>query len=116
MVLQYTKEPKGSLFFSKFFQKSVDKCFRLCYIIIRKGKEHSYGGDVEKNTVSAPLDSSKTKHNKGKIKMTKKQIKEKNRKNRVMVGFNTGTRTFKSAKDYSRAEGKKICRNFEKTY
>ena len=46
--------------------------------------------------------------------MTKKQIKEKNRKNRVMVGFNTGTRTFKSAKDYDRAEGKKICRNFRK--
>ena len=48
--------------------------------------------------------------------MTKKQIKEKNRKNRVMVMFNTGTRTFKSAKDYSRAEGKKICKNFEKNY
>ena len=48
--------------------------------------------------------------------MTKKQIKEKNRKNRVLVTFNTGTRTFKSAKDYNRTEGKKICRNYEKTY
>lgn len=48
--------------------------------------------------------------------MTKKQIKEKNRKNRVLVTFNTGIRTFKSAKDYNRAEGKKICRNYEKTY
>ena len=42
--------------------------------------------------------------------MTKKQIKEKNRKNRVLVTFNTGTRTFKSAKDYNRAEEKKICK------
>lgn len=42
--------------------------------------------------------------------MTKKQIKEKNRKNRVMVGFNTGTRTFKSAKDYDRKKEKEFCR------
>lgn len=42
--------------------------------------------------------------------MTKKQIKEKNRKNRVMVGFNIGTRTFKSAKDYNRKKEKEICR------
>ena len=42
--------------------------------------------------------------------MTKKQIKEKNKKNRVMVGFNTGTRTFKSAKDYNRKKEKEFCR------
>lgn len=42
--------------------------------------------------------------------MTKKQIKEKNKKNRVMVGFNTGTRTFKSAKDYNRKKEKENCR------
>ena len=46
-------------------------------------------------------------------KMTKKQMKAKNSQNRVRVLFNTGTRTFKSAKDYSRAEGKKICRNWQ---
>lgn len=113
MVLQYTKESKDSLFFLK---KTLDKRNRLWYIIIRKGKEHSYGGDVEKNIVSAPLDSSKTKHNKGKIKMTKKQIKEKNRKNRVMVGFNTGTKTFKSAKDYDRKKEKEICRKALTSY
>jgi predicted secreted protein len=43
-------------------------------------------------------------------KMTKKQIKEKNRKNRVIVGFNTGTRTFKSAKGYDRKKEKEFCR------
>ncbi len=42
--------------------------------------------------------------------MTKKQIKEKNKKNRVMVEFNTGTRTFKSAKDYDRKKEKEFCR------
>ena len=45
-------------------------------------------------------------------KMTKKQIKEKNKKNRVMANFNIGTRTHKSAKDYNRAEGKKICKMY----
>jgi predicted secreted protein len=49
-------------------------------------------------------------YRKGDKTMTKKQIKEKNKKNRVMVNFNTGTRTFKSAKDYSRKDGKEICR------
>ena len=48
--------------------------------------------------------------------MTKKQIKEKNKKNRVMVGFNTGTRTFKSVKDYSRKAGKEICRKALTSY
>lgn len=42
--------------------------------------------------------------------MTKKQIKEKNKKNRVMARFNTGTRTFKSVKDYDRKKEKEICR------
>ena len=32
--------------------------------------------------------------------MTKKQIKAKNSQYRVRALFNTGTRTFKSAKDY----------------
>ena len=43
--------------------------------------------------------------------MTKKQIKEKNKKNRVLVPFNTGTRTHKSAKYPSRNERKN---NFRK--
>ena len=42
----------------------------------------------------------------------KKARKEKNKKNRILVPFNTGTRTHKSAKDYNRAEGKKICKNY----
>ena len=45
--------------------------------------------------------------------MTKKQIKAKNSQYRVRALFNTGTRTFKSAKDYSRADGKKICREYK---
>lgn len=35
---------------------------------------------------------------------TKKQIKEQNKKHRVLVNFNTGTRTHKSAKDYNRQQ------------
>lgn len=31
---------------------------------------------------------------------------------RVMNGMNTGTRTMKSRKDYSRAEGKAICAKY----
>lgn len=46
--------------------------------------------------------------------MTKKQKKEYNKQFRTMVSFNTGTRTFKSAKDYNRKEGKKICEKFLK--
>lgn len=45
--------------------------------------------------------------------MTKKQMKAKNSQYRVRALFNTGTRTFKSAKDYSRADGKKICREYK---
>lgn len=48
--------------------------------------------------------------------MTKKQLKLKNRQNRVMVLFNTGTRTFKSKKDYCRADGKKLCKEYLKAY
>lgn len=48
--------------------------------------------------------------------MTKKQMKEKNKQFRTMVTFNTGTRTFKSKKDYDRKEGKRICKDYEKTY
>ena len=43
--------------------------------------------------------------------MTKKQIKEKNKKNRVLVPFNTGTRTMQTAKNPTRAKSK---RNFKK--
>lgn len=38
--------------------------------------------------------------------MTKKQLKERNKQNRVLVPFNTGVRTFKSNKDYSRKDNK----------
>ena len=44
--------------------------------------------------------------------MTKKQLKEKNKLNRVLVPFNTGSRTHKTVKDYNRKEGKAICRNY----
>ena len=44
--------------------------------------------------------------------MTKKQMKEWNKKNRVLVPFNTGTRTRKIKKDYNRQENKKLCRNY----
>ena len=40
--------------------------------------------------------------------MTKKQAKEKARQARVVVLFNTGTRTMKSAKHPTRQERKKI--------
>lgn len=46
----------------------------------------------------------------------KKTKKARNAQKRVLVPFNTGTRTYKSAKDYSRAKGKKICKDFEKEY
>ena len=45
-------------------------------------------------------------------KMTKKQLKAKNNKNRVLVPFNTGTRTMKSAKYPTRQERKKIIDNY----
>ena len=39
--------------------------------------------------------------------MTKKQLKEKNKKQRVLVPFNTGTRTMKSAKYPTRQQLKR---------
>lgn len=45
--------------------------------------------------------------------MTKKQLKEKNKKNRVLVPFNTGTRTMKSAKYPTRAEQKREVKEYE---
>ena len=44
--------------------------------------------------------------------MTKKQLKAKNNRNRVLVPFNTGTRTMKSAKYPSRQAIKKEVRNY----
>ncbi len=44
----------------------------------------------------------------------KKVQKAKNAISRVRVEFNTGTRTHKSNKDYSRAKEKKICREYLK--
>ena len=44
--------------------------------------------------------------------MTKKQIKEKNKKNRVLIPFNTGTRTMKSNKYPSRQKLKKMLDNY----
>lgn len=40
--------------------------------------------------------------------MTKKQLKEQNNRHRVLVTMNTGTRTYKSKRDYNRQEYKKI--------
>ena len=45
--------------------------------------------------------------------MTKKQKKAKNNENRVLVAFNTGTRTHKSKKDYNR---KKMKREVDKIF
>ncbi len=44
--------------------------------------------------------------------MTKKQMKAKNNKNRVLVPFNIGTRTMKSAKYPTRQERKKMLDNY----
>lgn len=44
--------------------------------------------------------------------MTKKQIKEKNNRDRVRVLFNTGTRTHKSAKDYDRKKEKLFIKKY----
>ena len=45
--------------------------------------------------------------------MTKKQKKVKNNENRVLVTFNTGTRTHKNKKDYNR---KKMKREVDKLF
>lgn len=42
----------------------------------------------------------------------KKERKEKNKKNRVLIQFNTGTRTHKSKKDYDRKKFKKIEKDY----
>lgn len=39
--------------------------------------------------------------------MTKKQLKEKNSRQRVMVKMNTGERVYKSEKDYDRQRSKR---------
>lgn len=48
--------------------------------------------------------------------MTKKQIKAQNNKNRVMVNFNTGTRTHSTLKDYDRKKSKKELRKMLDNY
>ena len=45
--------------------------------------------------------------------MTKKAWKEQQKKNRILNGFNTGTRDMKSAKYPSRQERKREVRNYE---
>ena len=42
----------------------------------------------------------------------KKERKEYNKQNRVLVTFNTGTRIHKDKKKYNRADGKKALRNY----
>lgn len=42
----------------------------------------------------------------------KKKRKEQNKKKRVLIPFNTGTRTHKSKKDYNRRKFKKIEKDF----
>ena len=48
--------------------------------------------------------------------MTKKQMKEQNNRNRVMVYFNTGTRTHSTPKDYDRKKSKKELRKMLDNY
>ena len=48
--------------------------------------------------------------------MTKKQLKAQNNKNRVMVNFNTGTRTHLTLKDYDRKKSKKELRKMLDNY
>lgn len=45
--------------------------------------------------------------------MNKKQLKEKNKKHRILIPFNTGTRTHKSPKDYDR---KRLKRELQKDF
>lgn len=42
----------------------------------------------------------------------KKERKEHNKQNRVLVTFNTGTRVHRDKKKYNRADGKKALRNY----
>lgn len=48
--------------------------------------------------------------------MTKKQEKERNKKNRVLVPFNTGTRVHKDKKDLLKREDKKFLKKIQKEY
>ena len=48
--------------------------------------------------------------------MTKKQIKAQNNRSRVMVNFNTGTRTHSTSKDYDRKNLKKELRKMLDNY
>ena len=41
----------------------------------------------------------------------KKAKREYNKQNRVLIPFNTGTRSYKDKKRYNRADGKKALRN-----
>lgn len=45
--------------------------------------------------------------------MTKKQKKEQAKKHRVLVPFNTGTRTHKSSKDYDRKRLKRELKDLD---
>ena len=45
-----------------------------------------------------------------------KAWEKRSRERRVIVNMNTGSRTMKSRKDYSRAEGKRICRENLREY
>lgn len=42
----------------------------------------------------------------------KKMKRERDKQNRVLVTFNTGTRVHKDKKKYNRADGKKVLRNY----
>ena len=42
----------------------------------------------------------------------KKALREQNKRDRVQVLFNTGTRIHKSAKDYNRKEAKLFCKKY----
>lgn len=46
--------------------------------------------------------------------MTKKQKKEQNKKNRILVPFNIGTRDMKSAKYPTRQEQKREVKNYDR--
>ena len=42
----------------------------------------------------------------------KKIKRERNKQNRILVTFNTGTRVHRDKKRYNRTEGKKIIKNY----
>ena len=67
----------------------VDKLIQKCYSIIKQ-EDKAMEKFVEYE------------------KLSKKEKKARNRLKRVLNGFNTGTRSMKSNKDYNRAEYKRI--------